>query len=722
PEDIASLVYTSGTTDVPKGVLLTHSNICSNFLSIKKMGLCFPSDNVISLLPLHHTYAFMVTMIMPLLMGGTVTYCAAGFKPGDLGSVLNEAEVTVLVGVPQLFAMLNKAITDNVKKMPPLAVSLTLPLVRARIRRKLGKKLRLSVSGGARLEISVAKSLSRFGFKIIEGYGLTETSPVVTLNPPRKIKFGSVGRPLPDVRIKVSDPDDAGLGQVLIKGPNVMRGYFNQPDLTARAIKDGWFYSGDLGYIDKDGYLFLKGREKDVIVLTNGKNVYPEELEEHYGKISYIKEICVFDRLEVRFGHEVAALYAVVVPNVEQAVSKNLIDIQGRIRWELDNLQKPLPVYKHLMGLIFTTDELPLTILKKIKRYEVKRKYSQEAPDVSRIEKDAVTSDEDAGILGDPAAGKIMNYLSAETNRTARLDDHLELDLGVDSIGRVELCAGLESLFSVKISDETIYKAATVRDVVAGVLALVGGDRSPHSDIRREWKDIIKDPVSDKTRRGVRVKATLPDRLATWLFVNIFLNFFGIFWPLKIKGADNLPLKGPFIICPNHASFLDGFTMARSLPMNMLINTFFVTYKEIVEHPLAMWVVKMGRLMSIDQNTDSSEAIRAISFVLSHNKIVCLFPEGQRSIDEEVGAFKKGIGILVKELDVPAVPVCIKGSHQSWPRGSLFPKPHHLEVIFGKPVLGRELAACGVEVPEKDEYKAIACGLREEVRKLAARS
>jgi long-chain acyl-CoA synthetase len=198
-----------------------------------------------------------------------------------------------------------------------------------KVRNNLGRSIRLFISGGARLPPKIAKDLTKVGFKIVEGYGLTETSPVVTLNPPEKIKFGSVGKPIPDVQIKILNPDKSGIGEVLIKGPNVMRGYFKRPDLTAQVITEGWFHSGDLGYIDKDGYLFLTGREKDMIVLSSGKNIYPEELEEFFlSQSPFIKEICILGAKDYKFAAETESLYAVIVPNFEYFRQNNLVNIQ----------------------------------------------------------------------------------------------------------------------------------------------------------------------------------------------------------------------------------------------------------------------------------------------------------------------------------------------------------------------------------------------------------
>ena len=256
PEDIASLIYTSGTTGKPKGVMLTHKNICSNFQSIDKLKLFSDKDNFISILPLHHCFPFMVTLITPLFLRARVTY-ASSLKADELLGLMRETGVTVLAGVPQLFYMFYTRISAEMAKVPLL---LRIPvsgliemlwLIRrltginiskralAKIHRPFGRTLRFFVSGGAKLNEKAARALVKLGFIILEGYGLTETSPGVAFNPLKRQKIGSVGRVIPDVEVKIDEPDAAGMGEVLIKGPNVMKGYYKREEETLSVLKDG---------------------------------------------------------------------------------------------------------------------------------------------------------------------------------------------------------------------------------------------------------------------------------------------------------------------------------------------------------------------------------------------------------------------------------------------------------------------------------------------------
>jgi long-chain acyl-CoA synthetase len=559
------------------------------------------------------------------------------------------------------------------------------------------------------------------GIKIIEGYGLTETSPVVSFNPPQRIKFGSVGKPIPDVQIKIFHPDVGGIGQVLIKGPNVMQGYFKHPDWTESVIKEGWFYSGDLGYIDKEGYLFLVGREKEVIVLSSGKNIYPEELEEYFSKSPYIKEICIVAYKEEKFGRPIESLHAVVVPHLEYFRQTNETNIRAKIRWELENLGKNLPSYQHIMGFTVTKEELPRTALKKIKRYQVREGYLGEKAQFYIAQ--AVSPEEDLGSLNKDVAQKVINYVSGQLRKPVYLDSHLEIDLGIDSLTRVELGLGLEEILKIKIPDEVLYSSSTVKEIITNITELTDKGKpltEKAADLQRNWSQILSQIPQQEILAKIRIEPRWIDRLLTGIFKSIFLFLLRIFWFLRIKGRDNLPAQGPYIICSNHASYLDGFVIFSSVKLNQALHLFFLGYSAIFEHPLINWATKVARLISIDPNLHLTQALQAASYILKQKRIVCIFPEGRRSVDQNLGEFKKGIGILLKELNVAVIPVYIQGSHYSWPRTSRLPRLFRpLKIIFGQPLSKKELLSKTEAVAMWDDYGVIAQRLKEEVVKLA---
>lgn len=714
PDRAASLIYTSGTTAVAKGVVLAHKNFCSNFLSISKLKLFGPGDNMLALLPLHHAYPFMVTLLAPLLSGAEVTFAPTGFKPPQLAEVISEAGVTLLAGVPQLFSLIHNSISERIKKAPFFLRPFLFPIIRAGVKRRF-PTLRFMVSGGARLEPAVARGLAKAGFKITEGYGLTETSPVAAFNPVERVKFGSVGLPLPGVEIKIANPDSRGTGEVLIKGPNLMQGYFKHPELTEEAVKDGWFHSGDLGWLDKEGYLFITGRTKEVIVLSSGKNIYPEELEGFYGASPWIKEICVLERPAA--GPERQSLHAVVVPDFEYCRSNNIANIHNKIRWELENLSTKLPAYKHILGFTLAKKELPRTALGKLKRYRIREEYLKREIEPGAAARPAL-SVEDNELLKTPAAQKIISFLGGRLKREAHLDSHLEIDLGIDSLTMVELSLGMEKLFSVELADDFFLGISTVKELVLKLRELESSaSGGPASAALENWGQLLRQAPRPEIIKKIRLKPRLWDYLLTGIFKGIFLFIFRLVWLLRIKGRNLLPPKGPYIICPNHASFLDGFVVFAALPLKLALNTYFIGHNYIFEYPLVKWALKLARLIPINPNTHLVDAMQAAAYLASNGKIACIFPEGERSINGELAEFKKGVGILLKELDVPVLPAYIKGTYHSWPRGSPAPKPYPLKIIFGSPLSAQELVKRG-KAGERDIYGVIARALRDEIAKL----
>lgn len=723
-DDIASLIYTSGTTGQPKGVCLTHKNLYSNFLSIQKLDICKPSDNIISILPLHHTYSFMITLLVPFFTGSSITY-PPGLKSEDLINTIRDCSVTILVGVPLLFSLIYNAIFSKIRNLPFFLRPFLLPLVKMKVRKKFGKNLRLFASGGARLDPKIAKGFTKLGFKLTEGYGLTETSPVVTFNPPDKPKFGSVGMPIPDVEIKIFEPDKNGMGQVLVKGPNVMKGYFKRPNLTNEVIQDGWFYTGDQGYIDKHGYLFLTGREKDIIVLSSGKNIYPDELEEYYCQIPFIQEMCVFSVEHEKLGQTTESLYAVIVPDIEYFRAREEIDIEGKIRWELENYSKHISPYKHIMGFTIAKEPLPRTRLRKVKRFEVKQKYcslvtsAAETQDGLQKKQKPELADDDKQLLKTKTAIKVIEYLSNTFKRRVALNDHLEIDLGIDSLGRVEMAVGLQSLLGIKIPDKTIIGVFTVKELINELNAIAKKhDAGDLKDTSINWNQILKDKPKQQVLDKIELYPGILNRIATVIVKYGLLTLFKIFWSLKITGKHNVPKNGPYILCPNHASYLDAFIVMCSVPYRCAQNLFFFGHRDYFDHPLIAWGVKIARIISIAPSVHLVDAMQSASFVLGHKKALCIFPEGELSIDGSIKKFRKGVGILAKELNVPLVPVLIEGSYLAWSRGMRFPKLSKMSIKFGAPFTPDKLLIKSADIPELDEYQTISYNMEKGIREM----
>ena len=742
-EDIASLIYTSGTIDKPKGVMLTHKNLCSDFQSIDKLKLFSDKDTFISILPLHHGYPFMITLITPLFCRARVTYTAS-LRSDELLNLMKEAKVTVLVGVPQLFSIFYTNILEKMKKIPillriPLSglievlwqirrlsgINLS-KLVLSKIHAPFGKTLRFFACGGAKLNGEVERFLVKIGFTILQGYGLTETSPVVTFNPLKRQKIGSVGRVIPDVELKINNPDAAGMGEIIIKGPIVMQGYYNRAQESASVLKDGWFYSGDLGYIDKNKYLYITGRKKEIIVLSSGKNIYPEEVESHYSKSPYIKEICV---LGVG-GSEEERLTAVVVPDADYCRSKGDVDLNSVIRWELENLSQGLASYKHIKGYIIVKEEIARTRLGKIKRYEVKNKYLDELKGIKSkgVMEEVPTTDEDLRLLSCDLGRKIIEVLNKYTKleRQIHPTDHIELNLGIDSLGRVELIIALEQALNIRIPNELMAKVFTVKELILQMEKMVPGEwvqREPVLQVKSQtlWNEILNEKPTKDIIKKINLAPNRTTILGMLLFAEILHLVFRAIWGLKVFGIENIPRTGKCILCINHSSYLDAFIVEAAMPASLRKGLFFVGFRAYFEQPFIRNIIKYIRVIPIDPGMHFVEAMQASAYVLKNDKMVCIFPEGQRTIDGDIKGFKKGVGILAKELNIPLIPVLITGSYESWPRTSSLPRPYPIKITFGRPFDFEELKVEGLKFGAKDEYEAIAFGIREEVIKLKGR-
>src|SRR5437588_6270135 len=353
--EIAAILYTSGTTADPKGVMLTHANLlgeCDAVFGLLELG---PGDAVLGVLPLFHALAQMANLLLPLVKGTRVVYLES-LNSIELLRALAVRDVTAFACVPQFFYLIHERIQKEVAQKGKLAqfgVDLLLRLTRLfralgwnsgklffrPIHRLLGRKMRYLITGGSRWDPQIGRDFYSLGIDILQAYGLTETTGGAFVTPPNDNVIGSVGKPLPGMEAKIADPQPqedvaAVVGEIAIRGPSVMKGYWNRPDATAAVLNDGWFLTGDLGYFDLHGNLFITGRKKEVIVLSNGKNIYPEEIEAHYSKSSYIKELCVMG-LEGRPSNPTSErLHAVIVPSFDTLKQRKIANAKEVIRFD----------------------------------------------------------------------------------------------------------------------------------------------------------------------------------------------------------------------------------------------------------------------------------------------------------------------------------------------------------------------------------------------------
>jgi long-chain acyl-CoA synthetase len=696
--DLAAILYTSGTTGDPKGVMLSHGNLTANCKSAIALDIVYQTDNLLCLLPLHHTYPAMACMILTLSLGATMTMLNS-LKGPDIVACMQETEVSVLVGVPQLLTALRRAIFEKIEKSPvPLRMLAKLLLALSGLVRKLlgvnigkalfgkvharfGPKFRFMASGGARLDPDVYTDMSNLGFRVIEAYGLTETSPAATFNPMGRQKAGSIGVPIPDVELRIVDPDATGMGEIAIKGPNVMLGYYRKPEATAEVIRGGWFYTGDLGYKDKDGYYFITGRSKEMIVLSTGKKIFPDELEKFYKQLPSIKEICMVqtDR----------GLEAAVVPDFEYLKKMNIANVRETIAFEIEDLAKDLAPYKRISGLKIFKESLPVTRLGKLKRALVREQYLTGG---ERAEKTVHEGDE--GILDSDAGRKVAACLAAfSVKKRIVPDDNLEIDLGLDSLSRVELVVSLEQTFGVGLPDSFGSEVFTVRDVVTKMQDLLAsGTAKAGEHVRLSWAEILGQEPTDEAKALVRTDRNILCVLG-WGIVRLFLKtFFTIYGRLTFQGVENLPLQGPYLITPNHLSNADAFLLTAAMPFGIGKQAFYLGDTKFFGGPVSSRVAQYAQVIPVDMEAKLYNALQLSAYVLRTGKILCVFPEGSRSRDGNMKEFKKGVGIIAKELNVPLVPVALTGTFSMMRPGQLYPRPSKVSVTFGKPLQPGDMA------------------------------
>ena len=377
------MLFTSGTTDKAKIVMLSQKNICSNIYAYQNHFKMLQTDTLLSFLPIHHTFECSITILYGFYSGATVAFCD-GLR--YIQKNLKEYKVTIFVTVPlvleTMYKKINKGIEEQGKtKLIKIMTKISNALLKCHIdiRRKIykailenfGGKIRIILYGAASLDKDTIKGFNNFGIDSIQGYGLTETSPVLVAESETKHKPGAAGYPLDNVELKILNPDNSGIGEVAAKGPNIMLGYYKDENKTKEAFEDGWFKTGDYGYIDKDGFLFITGRKKDLIVLRNGKNVYPQELEFLINKLPYVTESMVYSREASKTDTLLIAKIVYDKEKMEELLpQKNEKDYEKMIWKDIKEINKTLPIYKHIKQIVITDKPMSKTTTQKVKRYE----------------------------------------------------------------------------------------------------------------------------------------------------------------------------------------------------------------------------------------------------------------------------------------------------------------------------------------------------------------
>lgn len=721
---VASLIFTSGTTGTPKAVMLSHKNF-TNMISMLSSVLDMDiTDGVLSVLPMHHTFEFSAGFLTPLANGTQITYLDE-LSAEELTRAIEHGHVTGMVGVPALWEMLHRRIKTRLRERGDWIADLADnviefnawirdntpfnlgPVVFFPIHQGMGGKMRYLISGGSALSEKVQKDLHGLGFTVLEGYGLTESSPVLTVaRPGNKLLRGSVGKPLPGVEVRIENPDENGVGEVLARGQNVMLGYYNNEEATEGALHDRWLRTGDLGRLDDDGNLYIVGRSKDVIIDSNGKNIYPDEIEDLYGKSGFIKELSIVGLPDEDGGEKIAAL---VVPDYEHDIALPRTEVNKKVEEHFREVSAGLPFFKRVKVLHLTPYELPRTATRKVKRPEIVKMLQALDAKARTKTKAAVESKGDDNVLW---IRKIVATVSGRPLTDVVVEDRLA-DLGFDSLMFVELQAAVEDAGGRVLSPDTLNEVQTVRELLAAVQRVNKSKKladEPKSDTKKDEEEIF---VPSLVRR---VGNAMVDFAQERLYNDVL--------DTSIDGEGNVPRHVNFIVAPNHASHIDTGLVKKALGKETAEQTVAVAAADYwfdTKYKRA-YMNNFTTLIPIERTGGLRQSLRHVTQILNEGYNALIFPEGTRSLTGEIAEFKPVIGYLALNQKVGILPIYLWGTYQAFPKGMTIPARKSIGAKIGAKV-GKfleydELRAMTEGIPNTEAYRLIAARVQHEVENM----
>lgn len=727
PDDPVSIIFTQSTASDPKGAVHTHRNFLLNLFSVKQYLPVTSDDALLSVLPLYHALEFSCGFLMALYAGATVTYTNT-LKPRRILETMRETGTSCLLAVPTLFALIRDDIhrrvlgtsRSNLKsRMVAGSKKISHSVERrfgtnigrqlfARAHNEFGGRLRLLVSGGSALGRELYEDFRALGLTIYEGYGMTETAPVLTVNPEGLSRAGSAGKPLPGIEVRLDHPDKDGVGEIVVRTPSVMLRYFKNPAATQEALRDGWLYTGDLGSVDVDGYIYIAGRVKDVIVTGAGKNVYPLDLEAIYGQLPSIDDICTVG-FKSGLTEEVHAL---VRPAPAALSGRSQQETRERVKNEIRELARELPSYHRLQQVHIRPAEIPSTADGRPDRQAAKELILQLI---------GSTQSRAGGQLRTPKTGRErflleLERLSGTPSEQISPKTDLFLDLGLDSLMAIEMLLFLERELEVSLSDE---KAAALRQV-GEVLDRLDEKTETPSEARAPREELVSAlPYLERARLD-RFLATTSLRLLKLLF-RWYMN-------LEAEDGDQIPRGDSYIIAANHNSHLD--TAAILVAVNWATDQSEARRLHVLgardyffKSPVKKWLVtRLLNVVPIERKENSLSSLRLVKQILAKGDSVVIFPEGTRSREGNLQPFKAGLGLMAWELKAPVVPTFIDGTRQAMPVGRSFPSPGRVRVTFGQPLRMGAYQQSAEQLRRNQLYRLIVADVRRHIGRMQNRS
>ena len=640
---LAALVYTSGTTGEPKGAMLSYRNLNTSARAVRAGGFYQDDDTVLVLLPLFHVFPLQGSMVIPITYGCKLAL-AAGMQKEDIAAALTKEKCTHVIGVPRLYEMFHAGITEKVRASAAGRVLFALNrcigsrrlgrILFSKVHNLLGPHVRVWICGGAKTNKSIMRDMQVLGFCITEGYGLTEAASLLSFNPIKKPRVGTAGIPASNMEVRIID------NEIALRGGNVMLGYYNKPEQTARMIRDGWLYTGDTGSIDSKGHLHVTGRRDELIVLPNGKKIDPEVIE---------KQICAMSPLirEIGVLQHNGQLAAVIYP-CESLLAADILGALQTIKEEIiERYNDTVALYRRILQIHITTETLPRTRLGKMRRFMLQNFFDANREDAkATAQKDTITDD---------TLRALCEYLGRRKGMTAKPESRLDFDLTLDSLDRLELTSFIQTNFGRSLSEADIAQAGSITDVAALVHNAAPADENTFKEItarnipqpRKHNRSILRPIIAFMVRHCFRYRT---------------------------EGLELLPEDGPCILAANHESYLDIPCLVASLPKTYLSRSITWVKASPIMEKIVRFLTRGKNILVVHAKKPLSLTLRISERVLDAGHNLIIFPEGLRSRDGQLADFRPGFAILACKKKIPIIPIAIDGTYEIMPRGRLIPR------------------------------------------------
>jgi long-chain acyl-CoA synthetase len=658
--DISSLFYTSGTTGKPKIVQLTHANIFKTAHANAEFCKTTPEYMILCILPLFHAYALIAAFMGPIAHGSSICI-QPSLKGPDIMKSLSENPITMFPAVPLMWEMIMDGIINKAKLASKskyrifrfflnyggvfrkAGLSFIPDSIFSQIHKAFGPEMRIMISGGAPLKKVYARYYSNMGFKLVEGYGLSESTGPISVSSEENNILGSIGKPLNGNKVKLSGIDGEGVGEICLKGDAVMPGYYNNDSLNAEVFdEEGYFHTGDLGRLDTSGNIFITGRSKNVVVLPSGKNVYPEELEGYYKESELISEIAVFGITE----QNVESVFAVIVPVIKNETS------YSTIKSELERMNSGLPSYKTVTGFAISFDTLPINSTRKI-LYDKVRDELKKGAYIQKENQRAVLQNQLTAQT--PEEEHIISILKQRFNKKNLYARETFAAMGIDSLGLVDLIVFLEEKLDVSIETDKMKQIQTMDELL---LYISGLKKSSGESISSR---IFKSGITERPYPFFNP--------LLGLIIYLLKVISRIAWKFEIINPEKLKLDGT-IISANHTSFMDIIWVSISIPAKDRKLVYVAGNKRF---SFMKYIFPLIPVIWTDES-NTIEVLKKSADMLRQGRSLIIFPEGGRSADGKMVEFKTGAAYLAKNLNRKIIPLSINGAYDIWPKQKMFPR------------------------------------------------